>query len=38
VTAQGKSAADIHREFEASWTRADYWLRRSSPVVRPLTR
>ena len=38
LTAQGKPTADIHREFEASWARADYWLRRSSPVVRPLPR
>jgi tetratricopeptide (TPR) repeat protein len=36
LTAQGKPTADIHREFEASWARADHWLRRSSPVVRPL--
>ena len=38
LTAQGKPAADVHRELEASWARADHWLRRSSPVLRPLAR
>ncbi len=38
LTAQGKPAADVHREFESSWARADYWLRRSSPVLRPVAR
>ena len=33
LSAQGKSTAEVHAEFEASWTRSDTWIRRSSPVV-----
>ncbi len=33
LSAQGKSTADVHAEFEASWARSDTWIRRSSPVV-----
>jgi tetratricopeptide (TPR) repeat protein len=33
---QGRATDDVRRELDASWARADHWLRRSSPVVRPL--
>jgi tetratricopeptide (TPR) repeat protein len=38
LTAQGKPTAAVHKEFEASWARSDHWMRRSSPVLRPLAR
>jgi tetratricopeptide (TPR) repeat protein len=31
LEAQGKSSADVARDLDASWARADFWLRRSSP-------
>ena len=36
LTAQGRPVTDVQKELDASWARSDHWLRRSSPLVRPL--
>ena len=38
LAAQRKSVADVRRDFDASWARADHWIRRSSPALAPLPR
>jgi len=38
LQAQGRPANEVQKDLDASWARSDHWLRRSSPVVRPVTR
>ncbi len=38
LQSQGNAASSVQKELDASWARSDQWLRRSSPVVRPLAR